>query len=139
MEQKIEEIRLSKDNSFIIKITYSQGTDAICEYDNVQVSKIKNEIISDEHLSRTSAAVLKCAYDYSKGRHKGNYIFHTSDAPLQWPFYMEVRSRNYREIIDFLENYACYFVYTERKGVYWNPNPTLTHEPTKTQEKTETI
>ena len=83
MEQKIEEIKLSKDDSFIIRINYVTDGTTIGEYDSVQVSKLKNNIICKEHLSRTSAAVLKCAYDYSKGRHKGHYISHTPNAPLQ--------------------------------------------------------
>ena len=139
VEEKIEEIKLSKDDSFIIRINYVTDGTTIGEYDSVQVSKLKNNIICKEHLSRTSAAVLKCAYDYSKGRHKGHYISHTPNAPLQWPLCTEVRPRNYKEIIVFLEDYACYFVYTKSKGVYWNPNPTLTHEPTVTPIETETI
>ena len=139
VEEKLEEIRLSKDDSFIIRINYVTDGTTIGEYDSVQVSKLKNNIICKEHLSRTSAAVLKCAYDYSKGRHKGHYISHTPNAPLQWPLCTEVRPRNYKEIIDFLEDYACYFVYKKSKGVYWNPNPTLTHEPTVTPIQTQTI
>ena len=94
VEEKLEEIRLSKDDSFIIRINYVTDGTTIGEYDSVQVSKLKNNIICKEHLSRTSAAVLKCAYDYSKGRHKGHYISHTPNAPLQWPLCTEVRPRN---------------------------------------------
>ncbi len=140
MEQKIEEIRLSADDSFIIKIIYYP--DSISEYDNVQVRKIKNGILCKKYLSGLDAAVLKCAYDYSKGPKKGTFITHkTKSINATWPYFSggDVRPRNYNNVIAFLENYACYFVYEKREGVYWNPNPTLTHEPAKTPERIETI
>ena len=138
MEQKIEEIRLSADDSFIIKIIYYP--DSISEYDNVQVRKIKNGILCKKYLSGLDAAVLKCAYDYSKGSKKGYFITHkTKNAEATWPFYGDVRPRNYNKVIAFLENYACYFVYEQREGVYWDPTPTITEVPSVTKIETKTI
>ena len=138
MEQKYEEIKLSKDDSFILKIIYC--TDSISEYDNVQVRKIKNGKLCKEYLSGLDAAVLKCAYDYSKGSKKGYFITHkTKNAEATWPFYGDVRPRNYNKVIAFLENYACYFVYEQREGVYWDPTPTITEVPSVTKIETKTI